>query len=112
MRFHHGVHLGRRKVFEARPAQVFKGAAPGVNALRVDAARHGRAQAYGFVFFQGVQVVQAAQKQQVSDLLHHLQGVGDAAGPERVPDSVNLAAQFAREHEDCPPVVVELFLHE
>jgi 3-isopropylmalate/(R)-2-methylmalate dehydratase large subunit len=87
-------------------AQVFKGAAPGVSALRVDAARHGRAQAHGFVFFQGVQVVQAAQKQQVGDLLHHLQGVGDATGPERVPDGVNLAAQFASEHEVRPLVVI------
>jgi hypothetical protein len=111
VRFHHGVHLGPCKVFEARPAQVFKVAAPGVSAMRVDAARHGRTQAHGFVFFQGVQVVQAAQKQQVGDWLHHLQGVGDATSPERVPDNVNLAAQLAREHEVCPLVVLRLFLH-
>jgi hypothetical protein len=46
-------------------------------------------------------VVQAADEQQVGDLLHHLHRVGDAAGPEGVPDGVDLAAEFAGEHGDA-----------
>ena len=88
----HGVHLGRREVLEARPAQVVVVAAPGVSSLREKPALHRLAQRHGLVFLQGVQVVQAAQEQQVSDLLHHLQRVGDAARPERIPDGVDLAA--------------------
>jgi hypothetical protein len=45
-----------------------------------------------------VQVVQAAQKEQIGDLLNHLYGVGNAAGPEGVPDLVYLAFEFASEH--------------
>jgi hypothetical protein len=70
----------------------------GVLPLGEQASLHGLSQAHGLVFFQGVQVVQTAQEQQVGDLLHHLQRVGDAAGPERIPDGVNLAAKFAGEH--------------
>ena len=32
------------------------------------------------------------------DLLHYLLGIGDAAGPERVPDGIDLVAEFAGEH--------------
>ena len=52
----------------------------------------------GFVLFQGVQVVEAAQEEQIGDLLHHLQRVGDAARPEGVPDLVDLAADFTADY--------------
>jgi hypothetical protein len=45
-----------------------------------------------------VQVVQPAQEEQVGDLLDHLQRVGDAAGPEGVPDLVDLALDVAGDH--------------
>jgi hypothetical protein len=41
-----------------------------------------------------VQVVQPAQEEQVGDLLDHLERVGDAAGPEGVPDLVDLALDW------------------
>lgn len=53
----------------------------------------------GLVFFERVQVVEPAQEEQVGDLLDHLDGVGDAAGPEGVPDLVDFAFEFAGEHE-------------
>jgi hypothetical protein len=37
-----------------------------------------------------VQIVQALEKKQVGDLLDDFEGVGDAAGPESIPDAVNL----------------------
>jgi hypothetical protein len=43
-------------------------------------------------------VVQAAQEEQVGDLLDHFNGVGDAAGPEGVPDLVDFAFEVAGEH--------------
>jgi len=49
----------------------------------------------GLVFFQGVQVVQAAQEEQIGDLLNHLNGVGNAARPKGVPNLVNLAFEVA-----------------
>jgi len=48
-----------------------------------------------------VQVVQPAQKEQVGDLLDDFQRVGDAAGPEGIPDSVDLALDFAGHHFGC-----------
>jgi hypothetical protein len=49
-------------------------------------------------FLQRVRVVQAADEEQVGDLLDHLHRVGDAAGPEGIPDGIDLAAEFAGEH--------------
>ncbi len=95
---HDGEHLGRCEVLEARPPQVVVGATPSVFARREDAVLHRELQDEGAAFFQGVGFVQAADEQQVSNLLHHLQGIGDAAGPEGVPDGVDLAAEFPGEH--------------
>ena len=49
-----------------------------------------------------LQVVEAPDEQQVGDLLDDLQRVGDAAGPEGVPDAVDLALQLAGDHS-MPP---------
>ena len=54
----HGVHLGRREVLEARPAQVGVVTALGVGAIRVDTALDRLAQADRLVLFQRVQVVE------------------------------------------------------
>jgi hypothetical protein len=45
-----------------------------------------------------VQVVQPAQEQEVGDLFYDFQRVGDAAGPEGVPDLVDLALDGAGDH--------------
>jgi hypothetical protein len=45
-----------------------------------------------------VQVVEAADEEQVGDLLDHLQRVRDAAGPEGVPDAVDLVLDVAGDH--------------
>jgi hypothetical protein len=98
----HGEHLGRGEVLETRPAQVVVIAALVVLPFREDALRHRLLEQVGLAFFQGVGVVEAADEEQVGDLLHHLHRVGDAARPEGVPDGVDLAAKFAGEHvESC-----------
>ena len=95
---HDGKHFTGRFVFEAAPAQAVIRPAPWVGAFGEDAALDGALQAGGLVFFQGVQVVQAAQKEQVGDLLDDFDGVGDAAGPEGIPDLVDFAFEVAGEH--------------
>jgi len=95
-------HFTRCQVFEVRPGQVLVGAAAVladvVLAFGKDAALHGLVEPGGFVLGQRVQVVQAAEEEEVGDLLHHLQGVGDAAGPEGVPDAVDLGFDCAGDH--------------
>lgn len=46
----------------------------------------------------GFQLIQPPNKQQVGELLQHLQRVGDAAAPEGIPDPIDLVAQLAGEH--------------
>ncbi len=97
--FAHGSkHLGRGFVLEAAPAQGVVVAAFGVVAEWEDVPRHGAAQAVGLVFFERVQVVEPAQEEQVGDLLDDFERVGDAAGPEGVPDLVDFAFEVAGEH--------------
>jgi len=91
----HGKHFGRCEISETRPAQIVVVALFCILSCREDAPFHRFAEAQCFVFFQGVHFVQTAQKQEVGDLFHYLQRVGDAAGPEGIPDSVALAADFA-----------------
>lgn len=52
----------------------------------------------GLVFFQRLQVVQPTEKEEIGDLLDDLQGVGNAAGPEAVPDRIDLALDFTGDH--------------
>ena len=65
--------------------------------LGEDAALHGAPAAFGLVFFECAQVIQTAQKAQVADLLVHLKGVGDAAGPEGVSNLGYFASEVADE---------------
>lgn len=53
----------------------------------------------GFVFLKGVKVVQAPQEEKVCDLLYDFQRVRYAAGPESVPNLVDLVAEFAGNHD-------------
>lgn len=93
----HREHLWRGKVLEARPAQVVKRAAFGVVAGRVEPQRRGL-EALGLVLFAHLVAVEAAQKQQVGDLLDDFKRVGDAARPEGVPDLVDFVFQFTGKH--------------
>jgi hypothetical protein len=95
---HDDEHLAGGLVFEAAPAQGVKRPAPHIIAFGEDAALQGLLEAGGSVFFQGVQVVQAAQEEQIGNLLDDFDGVGDAAGPEGVPDLVDFAFEVAGEH--------------
>ena len=52
----------------------------------------------GLVLLERLQVVEAADEQQVGDLLDDLERVGDAAGPEGVPDAVDLALELTGDH--------------
>ena len=71
-----------REVLEARPAQVLVGAALGVLALRKMRRSIGLFGARGLVLFQGLELVEPPEEEQVGDLLDDLERVGDAAGPE------------------------------
>lgn len=57
-----------------------------------------RTEGVGRFFLEGVDVVKAADEEQVGELLDHRDGVGDAAGPEGFPDFIDLVAEFACEH--------------
>jgi hypothetical protein len=59
----------------------------------------GPAPARSLQFLQRVQVVQEFEKKQIGNLLDDFEGVGDAAGPESIPDAVNLITDFTGEHE-------------
>ncbi len=85
-------------MLEPGPAVIFVGAFFGVFAGGEDAALHRLFEPGGFVFLQGMEVVEAAEEQQIGDLLDDFERVGDAAGPEGVPDAVNLVADVASEH--------------
>ena len=58
--------------------------------LREDRLLDGLAGAGGLALPQRVQLVEAFDEQQVGELLDDRQRVGDAAGPHRVPDAVDL----------------------
>src|SRR5574341_1485624 len=55
-----------------------------------------------------VQRIQPAHEQQVADLLDGREWVGDAAGPEAVPELVNLGAKNRCQHGPVIPPVVPI----
>ena len=50
------------------------------------------------MFLKRVQVVVTLEEQQVGNLLDDFERIGDAAGPERIPEGANSTADFAVEH--------------
>ena len=87
---HDGEHFRRREMLEARPAEIVAGATARVVALGEDAALHRLFEPRGFALLQRVQIVEPFQEKQVGDLLDDFEGIGNAAGPELIPDAVNL----------------------
>ncbi len=97
----HCEHVGGREMLEARPAIVRRRARrPRMVVLPSGKNRRSMRllQPDGFEFFERVQLVQTLDEQQVSDLLDDFERVGDPAGPEGIPDLVDLIANFAGEH--------------
>jgi hypothetical protein len=86
-----GKHLLRGRVLEPRPAQVVL---LGLEDRLLDRL----AGADGLALAQRVQLVQPLDEQQIRQLLDDRQRVRDAAGPHRVPDTVHLGPEFARNH--------------
>ena len=70
-----------------------------VLALGEDAALDRLFEPGGLVLLERLEVIEPAQEQQVGDLLDDFERVGDAAGPEGVPDAVDLILELAGEHE-------------
>lgn len=85
-------------MLEAGPAEILVRAPFWVGASGEDAALHRPAEARGFALLQRVEVVEPFQEQEIGDLLNHLQRVGNPAGPEAIPDPVDLVAEFASQH--------------
>ena len=93
-----GVHLAGLAVLEAAPAEIGEGDALVGLALGEDPARLIAGDGAGFVVLQRLKIVEPADEEQIGDLLDDLQRVGNAARPERVPELVDLVAQFAGQH--------------
>ena len=86
-----GKHLLRRGFLEAGPAEVIL--CGGEDGLLDGGLESGR-----FVLLEGVEFVQPLDEEQVGELLDDGEGVGDAAGPEGVPDAVDFGFDFASDH--------------
>lgn len=93
-----GEHLGGGEVFEARPAVVLIRPALRVLPLGKDPALHPLVEPMGLVLLQLVQIVKAADKQQIGDLFDHLQRIRNAAGPESVPNAIDLILDVTGDH--------------
>lgn len=102
-------HTRRIIVPEARPAQHGIGdffldrarlfvAHRAIDAIRKDHSLDRPAQHVGLVLLAGLDVIETAHEQKVGDLLDHLERIGDAAGPEGIPDLIDLRANFTVEH--------------
>ena len=87
---HHRVHLSGRKIVEPGPLELLPGhgAVPHRN-LTGENALVGQAQHGALLGTQVVGLIQVVDEHEVGYLLHHVQGVGDAAGPEGLPESVD-----------------------
>ena len=86
----HCEHFRWREIFEPRPTEVFVTTTFRVCTFGKNSPLNGGFQSSAFVLLKGVQVVQPLQEQQVRNLLDNFERVGDAAGPEGVPDGIDL----------------------
>ena len=80
-----GLHLARLTVLEARPAQLLLLGAE-------DRLLNGLIETVSPALANGVQLIEALDKEQIGKLLDHFQRIGDPARPERIPDLINLIA--------------------
>ena len=98
-------HLLGFKVFEPGPAQIVERAFFLVSSRREDSIGNRLLRPICFVLFQRVQIVEPFDEQQVRDLFHHFQRIGDPAGPKCVPEPVDFAAYLACQHVAFPLAV-------
>jgi hypothetical protein len=49
----------------------------------------------GFVFLEGLEIIEPFDEKQISDLLHDFEGIRDPSGPERVPNPIDLGFDVA-----------------
>ncbi len=66
--------------------------------IRKDAFFEWAIEAVSLLLLSGVQLIEPLDKEQIGDLIHHLERVGDAARPERIPDAINLTFSFSCNH--------------
>ena len=59
----------------------------------------GLLQPSGFQFFERLQLVKPLDEKQIGDLLDDFQRIGNPAGPEGIPDLIDLVTNFVGEHE-------------
>ena len=48
-----------------------------------------------------LQLIKAFYEEQVSDLFNDFQRIGNPAGPEGIPDLIDLTTNFVRQHDVC-----------
>ena len=91
-------------MLEARPAEIFVGAALASLCPSGKTRRSiGLLEPCRLVFLQRVQIVQPLDEEQVGDLLDDFERIGDAARPEGIPDAIDLIADIAGEHSWSVP---------
>jgi hypothetical protein len=93
-------HFLRLEMPEPAPPQVLVIPAARVCAIKEDRSLDRFLSGGGLCLGQRLQLVQAAQEQEVGDLLDDLQRVGDPARPEGIPHLVDLDLQRSRHHGD------------
>src|SRR6185437_8336113 len=89
-----GVHLARFKVLEVLPAQIVVRTLQLVLACRKYLPLNGLLQPQRFSFFKRLQLVEPLEEEQVGNLLDDFQRIRNAAGPELVPDGIDLTASL------------------
>ena len=96
------VHVSGREMLEARPAIICVGTrrkAMVIIALGKQPPLDGLLQPSGFQFFERLQLVKPLDEKQISDLLDDFQRIGNPAGPEGIPDLIDLVTNFVGKHE-------------
>ena len=71
----HFEHFLWLEMFEPRPSQIVVRPFPRVLPLRKDPILDRLLGTVGFVFFEGMQVIESLEEQQIGDLLHHFERV-------------------------------------
>ena len=84
------------------PATLFGNATTSfVLALWEDDPLHRPLETIGLVLLARVHVIEAADEEEVGDLLDHLERIGDSPCPERIPNTIDLVPEFTCKH--LPP---------
>jgi hypothetical protein len=86
----HPEHIARFELLESRPAQIGVGASTLILPLRKNLPLEGDIERRRLFLLDGLQLVEALDKEQVGNLFDHEQWVRNAARPEIIPDTVDL----------------------